>query len=158
MNSDNERHSRGRKQQNRVEWRREQAQLLASHGYSQRDIASKLQVSLGTVNKDISFLREQAKKNIQEYIDEKIPEEYEKCLTGINSILKESWDIANNAKDSREKMQALSLAKDCYSQRLDLLTNSSVISDSIRFIQKSKQEIENISTTTQAEEELTTRF
>ena len=158
MNSDNERHSRGRKQQNRVEWRRAQAQLLASHGYSQRDIASKLQVSLGTVNKDISFLREQAKKNIQEYIDEKIPEEYEKCLTGINSILKESWDIANNAKESREKMQALSLAKDCYSQRLDLLTNSSVISDSIRFIQKSKQEIENISTTTQAEEELTTRF
>ena len=158
MNSDNERHSRGRKQQNRVEWRREHAQLLASHGYSQRDIASKLQVSIGTVNKDISFLREQAKKIIQEYIDEKIPEEYEKCLTGINSILKESWDIANNAKDSREKMQALSLAKDCYSQRLDLLTNSSVISDSIRFIQKSKQEIENISTTTQTEEELTTRF
>ena len=158
MNSDNERHGRGRKQQNRVEWRREQAQLLASHGYSQMDIASKLQVSLGTVNKDISFLREQAKKNIKEYIDEKIPEEYEKCLTGINSILKESWDIANNAKDSREKMQALSLAKDCYSQSLDLLTNSSVISDSIRFIQKSKQEIENISTTTQAEEELTTRF
>ncbi|MDR4512606.1 MAG: hypothetical protein MRJ93_12980 [Nitrososphaeraceae archaeon] len=158
MNSDNERHSRGRKQQNRVEWRREQAQLLASHGYSQRDIASKLQVSIGTVNKDISFLREQAKKIIQEYIDEKIPEEYEKCLTGINSILKESWDIANNAKDSREKMQALSLAKDCYSQRLDLLTNSSVISDSIRFIQKSKQEIENISTTTQTEQELTTKF
>jgi hypothetical protein len=40
-------------------------------------------------------------------------------------------------------MQALSLAKECYSQKLDLLTNSSVINDSMRFIEKSKKEIIN---------------
>ena len=93
-----------RKRQFIIEWRRDQTKQSSSQGYSQRDIASKLHVSLGTVNKDITFLREQAKENIQKYIDEKIPEEYEKCLTGINSILKESWDIAQQAKDSREKM------------------------------------------------------
>ncbi len=40
---------------------------------------------------------------------------------------------------TREKIQALSLAKDCYSMKLDLLTNATVVDDAIRFVsQKSK--------------------
>ena len=31
-------------------------------------------------------------------------------------------------------MQALSLAKDCYSMKLDLLTNATVVDDAIRFV------------------------
>jgi hypothetical protein len=35
--------------------------------------------------------------------------------------------------------QALSLAKECYSMKLDLLTNATVVDDAIRFVsQKSK--------------------
>ena len=38
-----------------------------------------------------------------------------------------------------KKIQALSLAKDCYSMKLDLLTNATVVDDAIRFIsEKSK--------------------
>ena len=121
-----------------VEWRREKILLLSSQGYSQRDIADKIKVSVGTVNKDLSYLREQSRENIKKYVDEKIPEEYEKCLTGLNSILRESWSISDKAIDKREKIEALKLARDCYSMRLDLLTNSSVINDSMRFIEKSK--------------------
>jgi hypothetical protein len=33
----------------------------------------------------------QAKENIIRYVDERLPEEYEKCLVGLNSILKEAW-------------------------------------------------------------------
>ena len=99
---------------------------------------TKLKLSLGTVNKDLSYLREQARENIKKYVDEKIPEEYEKCLTGLNSILRESWSMSNTAVDKREKIEALKLARDCYSMRLDLLTNSSVINDSMKFIEKSK--------------------
>ena len=124
-----------------IEWRREKVLLLVSQGYSQREIADKIKVSLGTVNKDISYLRDQAKDNIKKYVDEKIPEEYEKCLIGLNSILRESWTISENAIDKREKIEALKLARDCYSMRLDLLTNSNVINDSIRFIEKSKQNL-----------------
>lgn len=129
-----------------VEWRREKVLLLVSQGYSQRDIAGQIKVSVGTVNKDLSYLREQARENIKKYVDEKIPEEYEKCLTGLNSILRESWSMSNTAVDKREKIEALKLARDCYSMRLDLLTNSNVINDSIRFIEKSKNnEKENLS-------------
>ncbi|MFL6361799.1 MAG: hypothetical protein ACJ72V_20995, partial [Nitrososphaeraceae archaeon] len=45
--------------------------------------------------------------------------------------------------DKREKIQALSLAKECYSMKLDLLTNATVVDDAIRFVsQKSKENLE----------------
>jgi hypothetical protein len=34
---------------------------------------------------------------------------------------------ATSTEDKREKIQALSLAKDCYSMKLDLLTNATVV-------------------------------
>jgi hypothetical protein len=91
-------------------------------------------VSNGTVNRDLSILRQQAKSNIKRYIDEKLPEEYEKCLVGLTAILREAWNTAQQTEDRREKIQALSLAKECYSMKLDLLTNATVVDDAIRFV------------------------
>ena len=66
-------------------------------------------------------------------------QEYEKCLTGINCILKEAWDTSRSTEDKREKMQALSLAKECYSMKLDLLTNVGVIREAMRFVTDKKR-------------------
>jgi hypothetical protein len=55
-------------------------------------------------------------------------------MVGLNAITKEAWNTAHNAEDKREKIQALSLAKDCYSTKLDLLTNAKVVDDAIRFV------------------------
>jgi Trp operon repressor len=57
-------------QEHQIEWRRDKVQELCSKGYSQREIAQILQVGLATVNRDISYLRTQAKYNIKRYIDE----------------------------------------------------------------------------------------
>jgi hypothetical protein len=97
-----------------------------------------LQVGLATVNRDISYLRNQAKTNIKNYIDERLPEEYEKCLIGLTAITKEAWNTAQQTEDKREKIQALSLAKECYSMKLDLLTNATVVDDAIRFVSSNK--------------------
>jgi transcriptional regulator len=67
-------------QTERLEWRRNKVLELSSQGHSQSEIARTLQVGLGTVNRDLSYLRNQAKVNIRKYIDERLPEEYEKCL------------------------------------------------------------------------------
>jgi predicted transcriptional regulator len=117
-----------------IEWRRSKVQELSSQGQNQREIAQILQVSNGTVNGDLAYLRLQAKTNIRKYIDERLPEEYEKCMVGLTSILKEAWTTAQEAVDSREKIQALSLAKECYSMKLDLLTNATVVDDAVRFV------------------------
>jgi Trp operon repressor len=69
--------SRMEHQQNeQLQWRRDKVQELCSKGYSQREIAHMLQVGLATINRDISYLREQAKDNIKRYIDERLPGEY----------------------------------------------------------------------------------
>ena len=90
--------------------------------------------------------RQQAKYNIKKYIDERLPQEYEKCLVGLNSITKEAWNTAQITEDKREKIQALSLAKECYSMKLELLTNATVVDDAIRFVsQKSKENLKSTS-------------
>jgi hypothetical protein len=70
--------------------------------------------------------------------DERLPEEYEKCLVGLNAITKEAWNTAQQTDDKSEKIQALSLAKECYSMKLDLLTNATVVDDAIRFVSSNK--------------------
>ena len=93
-----------------------------------------MQINESTISRDLDFLRQQSKHNIKRYIDERLPEEYEKCLVGLNSITKEAWNTAHDTEDKREKIQALSLAKECYSMKLDLLTNATVVDDAIRFV------------------------
>jgi hypothetical protein len=68
---------------------------------------------------------------------ERLPEEYEKCLVDLTSILREAWNTATWTEDNREKIPALSLAKDCYGMKL--LTNAIVIDDAVRFVTEKQQ-------------------
>jgi hypothetical protein len=80
-------------------------------------------------------LRQQAKENIARYVDERLPEEYEKCLVGLNSILKEAWNMSQTDDSVKsDKIKALALAKECYVMKLELLTNATVVDDAIRFV------------------------
>ncbi len=126
-----------RKIQTQIEWRRSKVFEMISKGYNQIEISGTLQVDVSTICRDVSYLKTKAKDNIKKYIDEKLPHEYEKCLIGLNSILRESWTISSESLDKRERIQALSLAKECYSMKLDLLTNATVVNDVIRFISSS---------------------
>src|ERR687885_796795 len=133
------------KMQQIIEWRRAKVMELLSKGESnQSEIARILQVDKSIVCRDIAYLREQSKHNIKRYIDERLPEEYEKCLVGLTAITKEAWNTSQQTEDKREKIQALSLAKECYSMKLDLLTNVTVVDDAIRFVsQKSNEKVES---------------
>jgi transcriptional regulator len=76
-------------QQQHVEWRRAKVLELMSKGETnQSEIARMLQVDRSIVCRDVAYLRHQARENIARCVDERLPEEYEKCLVGLNSILK----------------------------------------------------------------------
>ena len=60
--------------QQQLNWRRSRVLELASEGYTQREIASKLQVDLAAVNRDIQFLRHQALDNLEHHIHKTLPE------------------------------------------------------------------------------------
>lgn len=110
-----------------------------SKGFSQSQIAEELKLHPSTISLDAQYLREEAQDNLRNHIENRLPQEYDKTLFGLNSILKEAWIMSEKAANQREKHAALSLAKECYSVRLDLLTNAGVINEAIDFV-KRKQE------------------
>ena len=73
---------------NSLEWRRSKVLELSSQGYSQPEIARTLHISQSTLNRDITYLRGQARQNLQKHIQDKLPEEYQNCVVGINQVLK----------------------------------------------------------------------
>jgi hypothetical protein len=123
-------------QQQQVEWRRAKVLELISKGEtSQSEIARILQIDRSIICRDVAYLRQRAKENITKYVDERLPEEYEKCLVGLNSILKEAWTMSQTDDNIKsDKIKALALAKDCYAMKLELLTNATVVDDAIRFV------------------------
>ena len=142
-----------------VDWRRNKVQQLLVRGYSQWDVAEELQIDQSTVSRDVQYLRQNAQVNLQKHIQQKLPEEYQRCLTGMNQVLKLSWQIANNntpkqngqdhndnintitTGDDRTRLQALSLINDCYKYIMDLTTNGVVITDAIKFVQTNKERL-----------------
>ena len=117
------------------EWRRSKVLELNSQGYSQSEIAKILQVSLGTVNRDLSIIRQQARKNLQMHIEKTLPDEYHRCLTGLNQVLKTCWYIANKpGTDDKTKLQATAIINDSYKYVMDLVTNGRVVTDAIKYI------------------------
>ena len=117
-----------------IEWRRSKVIELNSQGYSQPETAKILQVSLGTVNRDLSIIRQQARKNLQIHIEKTLPDEYNRCLTGLNQVLKTCWYIVNKPNitpDDKTRLQATAIINDSYKYIMDLVTNKPVITNAI---------------------------
>ncbi|MGI0043212.1 MAG: hypothetical protein ACRD47_05835 [Nitrososphaeraceae archaeon] len=121
------------KVEQRLQWRRDKVKELSVRGHTQRQIASILKIGLATVNEDLQYLRGQARDNIKHYIDEYLPAEYENCLDGLNNILTEAWQMSSDG-EKKERMQALTLAKECYAMKLDLLSNATVVDRAVQFV------------------------
>ncbi|MGA9298145.1 MAG: helix-turn-helix domain-containing protein [Nitrososphaeraceae archaeon] len=126
-----------------IEWRRIKVLELASAGYNQTEICQKLQLDKSTVNRDIQFLRQQAQENLQKHIHETVPEEYQKCMTGMKLNLKQTLEIADTAADPKTKLQARAIANDCYKYIMDLTTNGVVITDALKYVQGKLDHLNN---------------
>ena len=123
-----------------IEWRRTKVLELSSNGYNQTEICQTLQLDKSAVNRDIAFLRKQAKEDVQKHIHETVPEEYQKCMMGMKRNLKQTLEIAETAADPKIKLQARAIATDCYKYIMDLCTNAGIISDAMKYVaQKTEQ-------------------
>ena len=92
----------------------------------------------GTVHRDLAYLNKQARENLQVHIQERLPEQYQKCLNGLSQLLKMAWNIVlidNVNQTTANKLQALSLISDCYKYQMDLTTNGIIVNDAIKYVQ-----------------------
>ena len=129
------------KMKDKIIWRRNKVNELSVKGFSQTEIARMLQISEPTISRDIEYLRQQASETIRNHLEKRLPFEYSKCISGLEEIIKESWIVATQAdknKNTRDKLQSLALIKDTYNTKMDLLTNASLLQDSIKFVEQNK--------------------
>jgi hypothetical protein len=60
--------------------------------------------------------------NLQSHMQERLPQEYEKCMSGINRVLQLTWEIAEKPTEDKTRLQTLlNLTKVTSSK--DLTTN-----------------------------------
>ena len=84
----------------------------------------------------------QAKGTIREYVTEHLPEQYQICLSALDTILKHAFDILETSDDNREKLQAMELFKDTHLVKLELLSNATTIDSALNYIRSKQQEQE----------------
>jgi transposase len=123
-----------------LEWRRSKVVEMRARGLSYAEIAQQLQVSRASIGSDVQYLREQAKGTIKEYVTEHLPEQYQVCLSALDTILKHAFDILQTTDDNREKLQAMELFKDTHLVKLELLSNATTIDSALHYIRTKQQQ------------------
>ena|SRR5215208_3779333 len=95
---------------------------LYSKGLTQAEIAQELGVDQSTVSRDLQFIKQEAKKKIEKYLNEDMLFEYLRYIAGSNEVTRELWGIVQNEKTmTKDKMNALSLLMHSYNKRLEML-------------------------------------
>jgi transcriptional regulator with XRE-family HTH domain len=95
---------------------------LYSKGLTQAEIAQELGVDQSTVSRDLQFIKQEAKKKIEKYLNEDILFEYLRYIAGSNEVTRELWGIVQNEKImTKDKMNVLSLLMQSYNRRLEML-------------------------------------
>ena len=122
-------------QQQQIEWRRAKVLELSSQGHSQRETADTIHVVIGTINRDMAYLRNEAQENLKYHIQERLQTQYLKCQNGLDQVLKMAWNIIIiDSVNQTTKLQALSLISDCYKYQMDLSTNGIIVTDAIKYV------------------------
>ena len=114
---------------------------LYSKGLNQEEIAQDLHIDQSTVSRDLQFIKQQAKKQIEKYLREDIILfEYLRYMAGSNEVTRKLWEIVQDKNTtSKEKSNALSVLMQSYNSRLQTLTNAP---ESYMNIKKSLSEID----------------
>jgi transcriptional regulator len=123
-----------------LEWRRSKVIELKSRGLSYGEIARELQVSRASISSDIQYLRNQARETIKQYVTDHLPEQYQVCLSALDTILKHAFEILETSDDNREKLQAMELFKETHLVKLELLSNATTIDSALNYIRNKQQE------------------
>ena len=94
-----------------MDLRRSRVNELYSQGYSQPEIA---------------------KDTMKRHLTERVPEEYQKCLIGLNLLLKETWSSLPQTDNMAEKIRVLTLALEIYIKKIMILANPTLTDKAIK--------------------------
>ena len=125
LNEDNEHNSRSgltlNKYQNQMAWRRNKVKELLTRGYAQYEIANVLHISQPTISRDIHYIQKEIRKSAENYA-EHLFEIYRNTLLGMDEVIKKLWGTIDSPRtDAKERIKAITLIRECYKDRLELI-------------------------------------
>lgn len=118
---------RKKKYKENIELRRHTVQSMLIRGNTQWEIAESLDISQPTVSRDIQWIRSNAKKELKEMLEKKIPEEYQRYLVSFDEVLRLTWEIAHSGFTEKNRLEALQFVIQCCKQRMEVILNPPVL-------------------------------
>jgi predicted transcriptional regulator len=114
------------KYQNQIAWRRNKVKELLTRGYAQYEIASLLHISQPTISRDIHYIQKEIRKSAENY-SEHLFEIYRNTMLGLDETIKKLWTIIDSPRtDAKERIKAITLIRECYKDRLELIRSEQV--------------------------------
>jgi hypothetical protein len=110
-----------------LEWRRDFVLSKLSKGWSQADIAKELKLHPSTISLDVQFLKEQKRENLRIHLQQELPFEHARAMTGINGLLKKANDILDNTKDPRLQLHTINALANLYAGILSMASDGNII-------------------------------
>lgn len=103
-----------------IKFRRDTVREMLGQGYSQADIARHTGKSMGTISADVVYLRQQAIRDYQKHIQERLPFEVDQTLALYKSIIRQAKELAEKTDNENVKVRALMCMKDARKEYQDM--------------------------------------
>jgi hypothetical protein len=71
----------------------------------------------------------------------------------INQVLKKAWEIVDKTADERIRLQALAPIRECNPSRLEMITNGTVVSDALKYVNGKAEKLADDDKTSSSYEE-----
>ena len=98
----------------KIAWLRMRVMELHTQGHSGRSIAKQLEVSQWKIRRILADLNEKAKEDLNEMVQNEVPLQFRTTINRLQATILECNKIVEDSKsDSRVKLMALTLAKEC---------------------------------------------
>ncbi|SRR5215204_1473958 len=125
--------------------RRHTLHTLMAKGMSTYQAASVLGCSQPTISGDLAWLRNYYKQQIRTYIEDRLPELWEQCLTQLHNMMASVDKLLSDPETStHDKLHAHSLILNCIEVKEELISDPTIIQEALDIVDKTKKRIVEI--------------
>ena len=125
--------------------RRHTLHTLMAKGLNQYQAAAFLHCSQETVCNDVAWLRNYYKQQMHHYIENRLPELWESCLTQLHNTMGAVARIAEDPNTStHDKLHAHSLMVNCIEVKEELISDPTIIQEALDIVDQTKRRIVEI--------------
>jgi IS30 family transposase len=126
------------------DWRISQVLDYLAKGLTQVEISRLLKVHESTISRDVTEIKKQAQLSIKQAIEDQIPTTWYKTKAALQAVQRESWSrVLKENTTNRDKLAALALFKECAQADYVITTDSTVINEALKLINKQNDHTSN---------------